>query len=494
MKWVEAVKIWNHGKRNVNTAHGWFVPKSGTKEYDEVREIMKMEKTPEHHEILSKKSERTIKRAQRKAMIARGEKPKRMRKPKEEKKEIITEEKKEEIKKEYKERNEARMSKALEQLRAFEKQIQESNMEKEKKAKALERVAKARGELESATAPIREAKAKGNFRGQIIQKQRSKFVKLLDDIDFLLSGKNSPLVKGKFDKLKDKEKAMIQLKFRIFMNLDKVTKDKVILERKESIMKKEGKADMPFVADPEDIETLKRAVKIVFDGDAPNVEEKKEVVKMEEETDSDSEGENSIEEMEKKLDKMKKNLGEWEKDAEARGVKKEVAQLKRNIKKLEKEIGIRKGSIVMTKKKYVKEHTRLIDVLEKAGEEGKEQKKELEGVMKTELPPPSTVDKLKQSKKESSPEDEIEKLITTNDDDEKRAIRKKIIKGSEVADKYKQFNKKQRLQRRDDVLLFKEFMKESNASKYDEGLLQFYDMLKDSKIVMDKQWETMKVE
>jgi hypothetical protein len=494
MKWVEAVKIWNHTKREVNTAHGWFVPKAGTKEYDEVRDIMKMEKTKEHEEILSKKSERTVKKAERKAMIARGEKPKRMRK---EKKEVMTEEKKEEIKKEYKGRNETRMSKALEQLRAFEKQIQESNMEKEKKAKALERVAKARADIESSVAPIREAKAKGNFRGQIIQKQRSKFVKLLDDIEFFLFDSNSPLrnkeVLREFGKDMTKKKA-INDKFRIFLNLDKVTKDKVILERKEKLMERKAsdpKAKMPPVVDVESEDFLKRSVKDVFDEEAPKVdsEEKKDVVekieemkkdiKIDEKSDSESDEENSIEEMEKKLDKMKKNLGEWEKDAEARGVKKEVAQLKRNIKKLETEIKKRKGSSKIVSKK----------IYEKMPEE----KKEMD-MMKSDLPPPSTENKLEKSKKESSPEDEIEMLIKSDDDGKKEDISKKIIRGSEVADKYKQLSKKQRIQRRDQVLLFKEFMKASNVSKYDEVLSHMYDILKDSNIVVDKQWESMKVE
>lgn len=427
MKWVEAVKIWNHGKRTVNTSHGWFVPKAGTKEYEEVREIMKMEKTPEHEKILSVKSERTVKRAERKAAIKRGEKPKRTRKPKEVKEEpkglSEAERKAEEAK--YEGMNKDRRAKALEQLKAFEKQIQESNLEKAKKAEALARVAKAKEDIEASVKPIREAKAKGGFRGQIIQKQRSKYLTLLKDIEFFSFDKQSPLNSEKVNKqfLKDDKKViMLYDKFRIYKNLDKLTKDKFILDQKEELEKKreEKKAKTPFNVNVESRAELQDAMKRVFDGDAPKIqmEEKKEVMEEKkeekEEAESSSDEEDSLESKEKRLSKLKENMAYWEDRMKnenlGSGVKKEQAKLKAQIKKLEKEIAeLKKGSVVMKKEDYKKEHKKLIDILEKAGKEGEEQKKEVAAVMKQDLPPPSTKSKEEDAMKKIK--DDIEERV-----------------------------------------------------------------------------------
>jgi hypothetical protein len=416
MKWVEALKIWNHGKRTVNTSQGWFVPKKGTKEYDEVRDIMTMEKTPEHEKILSVKSERTVKKQERKQAKKEKEtveKPKRTRKAKEKKEEpkglSEAERKAEEAK--FEGMNKDRRAKALEQLKAFEKQIKESNLEKAKKAETMSRVVKAREDIEASVKPIREAKAKGGFRGQIIQKQRSKYLTLLKDIDFFAFDKQSPLnnkeVLKEFGKDMNK-KRMINDKFRIFKNLDKLTKDKFVLEKKEELearISAKG-TKMPPVKDVDSSEFLEKSVKFVFGSDEPKgridtkveemkeikekMEEKKEEVKEEVKEESSSDEEDSLESKEKRLAKMKDALAFFENRMKTEdlgsGVKKEHAKLKKKIKEMEKEIASMKPKEEKLNKK-IKEMEKEIASMKPKEEKAKEEK------AKEDLPPPSTKSK-----------------------------------------------------------------------------------------------------
>jgi intergrase/recombinase len=68
-------------------------------------------------------------------------------------------------------------------------------------------------------------------------------------------------------------------------------------------------------------------------------------------------------------------LGEEEPKSKTKsGIKKEFAQV------LARPSG--RGKIQMSKSQFVKEHTKLINLLTKAGKEGKEQKKELAKVLK----------------------------------------------------------------------------------------------------------------
>jgi hypothetical protein len=440
MKWVEAVKIWNHGKRTVNTSHGWFVPKSGTKEYDEVREIMKMEKTKEHDEILSKKSERTIAKKARKEAKKRGEKIPRKRKEKKEEPKFVEEPKMdvEAIKAEVKGRNEERNKKALEQLRMFEKQISESNLEKAKKAEAMAKVAAARESIEKSVKPIRSDKVKGGFRGQFIQAQRSKYVKLLDDIEFFLFNENSPLrnreVLKEFGKDKMKKKA-IKDKFRIFMNLEEMTKDKVILERKKKIEERKAadpKAKTVPVDKVEDKVLLEKAVKDVFDGDAPKMMEKK---------------------IEPVMDKEEDN-------------------------------------IVMKKEDYVKEHKELINVLESAGKEGEKQKAEVKAVLKEDLPPPALVNKSAHENVKDKIEDNVEIFLDkARHIDEPMIVRevaKMIASADYYASKFKALGKKQRDKQLEAVMTLHYVLRPENKAKLEKAFPDLYDMVKDTKI--DKEW------
>lgn len=103
MKWLQALKVWNQGKEK------WCVPRKGTKEHAEVKALMEHSK-PEK----------------------------------------------------VKERNEERGKKALEQLRAFETKVKESNKAKKQEAfkKAVERYNERKRKQTNETKPTEEAKPK----------------------------------------------------------------------------------------------------------------------------------------------------------------------------------------------------------------------------------------------------------------------------------------------------------------------------------------------
>jgi hypothetical protein len=503
MKWVEAVKVWNHGKRNVNTAHGWFVPRKGTSEYDEVKKIQMMEKNADHEKILSVKSESTMKKQARKQAKKEkkpeGEavvKPKRVRKVKEkEKKEepkgmSEVERKVEEGK--YEGMNKDRRAKALEQLKSFEKQIKESNLEKAKKAEAMEKVAKAKEAIEMSVKSIREAKGRGGFRGQIIQKQRSKYTTLLDSIDFFLFDTNSPLRNKQV--LKEfgadfQKKKRLNDRFRIFLNLDKVTKDKVILDRKEKIMErvKSEKRFIPKIKDVENKEFLEMSLKDTFGGDKPKkmVEEKKEEPKMEEkkeepkmeekkeepkmeekkeepvkEESSSDEEEDDLKSKEKRLAKLKERYSYWETSMKGKevnkGMKSDQAKLKKQIKALENEIAEMK-------------------------------KDQTPKVMKVDLPPPS--EKKDDSKKDMKEEveSEIENVFSNDNENLARDTLAKIGKAEYYASKkIKDIGQKNAKANVKGIVLIMEMKRPENLQKLKEKNDKLHEIL--DTLVIDKSW------
>jgi hypothetical protein len=430
MKYLEAVKIWNHKKRTASTEHVWMTPKKGTKEYEEIQTIMKMEKTKEHEDILHEYAER--KRMKKETPEKTQRKTERETKRVDKEKRKVEKQSKKDEKEKRKELNKS-FREQFAKVREMEKKVKESNLDESKKAEVMKEIRHAKKliskikksefeKLKPVVAEIKEVIQEVKEEIKVAPKEEEK-VEVKEKIEveemeakpkketkiIKVKGRYITVPKQKLAKKEDRDVTMSDEAYKKFIKEEQKTDKKLSQRQIESEIRRIVQEDMT----KEDEEFAKRAKEVEMETESVSDIEEKEDVET---------GEKRIIELTQRILKNKNILRSWQGKTLSSEVSKKLEKLNKENIKLEKEV-------VKLNKQILKKQEKPKAKKEKVVKEKKEPK--VKGISK-ELPPPMKKEEKKEEKKESKlskkeqeKQDGLKMVISIYEDDIKKLNQKR---------------------------------------------------------------------